>query len=189
MKVLCLRSRDYFQFEESIHLRVFVFIVSVLHSGHANDLQFIQKLERNLLNFTGPAFSLEYIDFHESQQKVAVIYLTLKKYKENKLPLIVLLSKNFLELVWPTEFKSYILKDLLHYNCKYYVHIWMSCLTEREMKKHSTGLCRTDGSFRRIMMTDLQGISGYTLVAMIDISLHGNVFCFSINLYSICFTI
>lgn len=130
--------------------------VGILQITGDDELQFIKILESELVNYCGNGYVLEYNDLRNKQQKETIIYMNLRKFKERQLPLIVLISKSFLDELWSTAYKGIILKDITNYVSPYCLHIWLGGLTETEIIKYSVTLCRIDGAFRRIALKDIK---------------------------------
>ena len=71
------------------------------------------------------------------------------KYKKLKTPLIVLISNDFFDEVWPTPQKQTLLPIVTSYSSKKCLHIWLG-VDENDVLKKSKSLMRADGHFRRI---------------------------------------
>lgn len=111
-------------------------------------------LEKDLASYPGQSFVIEYTKFQDYQAKEMIMLNDATKYKKEKLPMIVLISSAFFNLIWKTSCKQNILNVITNFSTKNVLHIWLD-VNEDDVKYRSTLLCRTDGLFRRIMASDL----------------------------------
>uniref|UniRef100_A0A7M5XDL4 Death domain-containing protein n=2 Tax=Clytia hemisphaerica TaxID=252671 RepID=A0A7M5XDL4_9CNID len=95
-------------------------------------------------------------DFHTSNNVPLLVSMTLATFKESRLPLLVILTKDFFHKIWTDQLKIGIQQMLLGYSSHFCLHIWMDDLDSTEVRKWSTGLLRNDSSFRRVKYQDLQ---------------------------------
>jgi len=128
----------------------FIESVAVLFTSGDEENSFIGKLEAG-----GYVLEYSHIKQQQNKQPETIVHLNLRKYKERKVPMIVLITSNFLESMWPTIYKESIIKDITKYVTRYCVHIWLSNLDEFEMRKYSSVMCRTGGPFRRVKEKEL----------------------------------
>ena len=109
---------------------------------------------------------MERVSYPPNHEKAACLYIELKKCYEKKEPVIVIITFSFLNTIWETSFKSYILKYLTRYSSNNCLHIWID-VDERSMKSFSTAMCRTDGEFRRVKYSELKSIRDEEMVECI----------------------
>ena len=126
--------------------------MGILHCGGDEEVHFIQYLEKSLAKVN--CYTLEYTKFQERQSKETIMYNDAQRYKKEKSPIIVLISKYFFDLIWLTCHKQALLNIITNYSSKNCLHIWMD-VTEEYVKYRSNGLLRTDGYFRRIKAPEL----------------------------------
>jgi len=132
----------------------FITVVRVLHIGEQEEIKFVDILEKDLASYPGQSFVIEYTKFQDYQAKEMIMLNDATKYKKEKLPMIVLISSAFFNLIWKTSCKQNILNVITNFSTKNVLHIWLD-VNEDDVKYRSTLLCRTDGLFRRIMASDL----------------------------------
>lgn len=130
-------------------------IVSILHSGGTEEVDFIEYLENSLAK-NNALYILDYTKYQQHQAKDVIMLTDAKKYKAQNIPMIVLISRFFFDLIFPTTCKQGILNAIvLSKNC---LHIWLD-VTEDDVKRYSKALLRTNGPFRRISASELRAKS------------------------------
>ena len=99
---------------------------------------------------------LEYQQTIPDSQKDVIITRNVKKYADSNLPMILILSEEFLSTVWPTASKPTILGSILNYANKLSVHVWCSSVTAESIKRYSTMLLKELPNFRTATYDKLQ---------------------------------
>jgi len=127
--------------------------VAVLHSGETTDVSIVKNLEKFLESIHGPR--LEYHGAIPTGQKEAIISRNLKKYAQQNLPLIVIVSEDFFHAVWPTSSKPVILQNILKYYNKMCLHIWADSVNLRTIRRYSTQMTTPQPCFRTVLYDKL----------------------------------
>lgn len=146
--------------------------IAIVHSGSSTDYKLIEELKKCFnKDFK---YYLEYIVYEEHQQKDVLLQRTLKKYAQDSLSLIALLSQSFFDLVWPTPYKSPVIKLLTNYPDKRCLHI--HCVDKIVVKRHSTDLVAKSPNFRTLKVKDLATLTEFEALRVIEKKLFDPVF-------------
>lgn len=125
--------------------------IQIIHSGNDNEEKYIKHMQH-----FDPSTSYESINFYTHRNKEYLIHFTLKKCNEQKQPVIVLISQEFLDLIWCTPLKESILVLLTSYS-SLILHVWMEGVEELFLKRYSSRLVRqVPGFFSRIKFVELK---------------------------------
>ena len=80
------------------------------------------------------------------------MHMEAEKCKKKNIPLVVLISKEFFDKMWPSPHKQALLKTITSFRkC---LHVWLD-LNEDDVKSRSLKLLSTRRSFRRLRVEEL----------------------------------
>lgn len=130
---------------------------ALVHSGHEEDIEIVIHIVK-AIETAQPGICIDYTLRSNEGNKETLIWRNLKRSSENQLQLIVVLSTNFFETVWPTSMKPEILNFLLRHLNGQCVHVWTNDLNSEKVQRYSCPLARSDDSkFRTITFQEILG--------------------------------
>ena len=130
--------------------------LNILHCGGNQELEFIRYLSNVITTSERDVpFTLDYTDFQEQQDKKEIVYHDAEKYKNNGMPILILLSKSFFDLMWNSSRKKDLLEILSSETIKGCLHVWLD-VNETDVKGYCNKFLREDDNFKRIKYADLK---------------------------------
>ena len=130
--------------------------VSILHCGGDKEIEFIEYLNQSMSIDSGKEkypFDLEYRTYRPEQGGIVTIMcMDAEKYKKKNDGFVLLISKEFFDVMWLSIHKTTFLK--LVTTGKRCIHIWMD-VNEKDVGRRSTVLLSKDRSFHRINVEDV----------------------------------
>ena len=126
--------------------------VSILHCGGEEEIHFIKYLADVIAGCEVAPFELVYTKYQKHQVKETIMYLDARKYKKNGLPIIMLISKQYFDLMWLSPHKDELL-DIIA-TTKHCLHIWLD-VNEKDVKRRSNILLGKYENFRKINVHEL----------------------------------
>ena len=130
--------------------------VNILHCGGAAELHCIEFLNQTIAACCNEVnkIDLQYTTYRENQTngKETVMLANAQNYKKKNEQVILLVSKDFFQVMWSSPQKQVFLKTVTSIkNC---LHIWLD-VNEDHVNRHSNKLSRKDLGFTRILVDEL----------------------------------
>ena len=88
------------------------------------------------------------------------------------MPLIVILTENFLKTVFSSSEKSQVIDCITKYTCGQCVHVWAPSVDIAMVKKYSIALVNTTAHFRRVSLEEIRKLPKKTIGRQLQASLH-----------------
>lgn len=142
--------------------------MTILHCGGEKEKDFIKFIVESADSLPIQNVVFEYRTYHEKQIKDALMVNDAQKYKTEQVPLIVLLSQDFFNKIWPTSYKNTILGIITDYSSQFCLHVWLG-LDSNKIKQYNSKLCNeriTD--FRRIKSSEFMELKPEPLMKKIS---------------------
>lgn len=130
--------------------------VSILHCGGDKEIEFIEYLKQTMSIATCKEkrpFDVEYRIYRAEQVSIdTIMYMDVEKYKKKNDGFILLISKEFFDVMWLSIHKTNFLK--LVTTGKRCLHIWLD-VNKNDVARRSMALLSNDRSFHRINAEDV----------------------------------
>lgn len=130
-----------------------------MHTGSEEDLATAEELYTYIQESVKPGeapIQVEYQRQFPASQREHTIARNIKKYSEQDMSIILIVTTSLFSTVWPTSSKSDILNSILHYKNNRCLHIWAEGIKDTIVKRFSTGMTSTLQSFRKIPIQELR---------------------------------
>jgi len=128
--------------------------LNILHCGGVEEQKFLQYLGEVITASEDVPFTLEYTEFQEQQDRKEIVYHDAEKYRNNGMPLVILISKYFFDLMWKCSRKKDLLDIISSETIKHCLHIWLD-VNESDVRSYCNKLLRNDDNFKRIKYNEL----------------------------------
>lgn len=134
---------------------------SFLHCGGEKELKFIEHFKK--VRSTCPvatSYETRWTTYRAGQNRQAIMLLNAKRFKQDTCKVVILISREFIELMWRTAEKNEFVKIITSFKqpC---LHIWLD-VDENYVRSKSAALICRQNNFRRIDVDDL-GMDGSSL--------------------------
>lgn len=144
---------------------VFSMFINVLHCGDEHSLSFINLVEECLkLSDDHQLTKLAYTKYKAGQLVEQIISVDALKYRTEKTPLLILLSREFLDKVWQSEYKQSVLDNIAADDLDRCIYILID-IEETRLRSYASALLSPHNNIERMTSAELRALNPVEVIA------------------------